>query len=62
MASAILIMIGSVAVFGLNSPYITTMSAASIVLPNFVLVATSLVTQKMEDRHVAYIFNSDSAN
>lgn len=62
MASAILIMIGSVAVFGLNSPYITTMSAASIVLPNVVLVVTSLVTQKMEDRHVAYIFNTESVN
>lgn len=62
MASAIIIMIGSVAIFGLNSPYITTMSAASIVVPNFILVIASLATQKLEDTHVAYIFNSENAN
>ena len=62
MASAIIIMIGSVAIFGLNSPYITTMSAASIVVPNLVLIVASLVTQKLEDKHVAYIFNSENAN
>lgn len=62
MASAVLIMIGSVLVFGLNSPYITTMSAASIILPNLVLVVASLATQKLEDAHVAYIFNSENAN
>lgn len=62
MASAIIIMIGSVAVFGLNSPYITTMSAASIIVPNLVLVVASLVTEKLEDKHVAYIFNSENIN
>lgn len=62
MASAVIIMIGSVAVFGLNSPYITTMSAASIVIPNLVLIITSLVTPKLENTHVSYIFNSENAN
>lgn len=58
MASAILIMIGSVMKFGLTSPYITTMSAASIVLPNFVLIIVSLLTKEMSEAHVSYIFNT----
>lgn len=57
MVSAVIIMLGGVAKFGITSPYITTFSASAIVLPNVVLVMASLVTRKLEDSHVAYIFN-----
>lgn len=62
MISAVIIMIGGVSIFGLNSPYITTISAAAIVVPNVILVIASLVTEKMEATHVAYIFNTEEAN
>lgn len=58
MASAIIIMLGGVAKFGITSPYITTFSASAILLPNLVLAVASLVTRKLEDSHVAYIFDS----
>ncbi len=58
MVSAVIIMLGGVAKFGITSPYITTFSASAIVLPNVVLVMASLVTRKLEDSHVAYIFNT----
>ena len=56
IASAILIMAVGVLKFGINSAMITTVSACSIVLPNIVLIVVSLVTTKLEQTHISYIF------
>lgn len=59
MASALLVMAAGVIFFGIDSPYITTFSAAAMLVPNVVLVAASLVTRKLDQKHLAYIFNSE---
>ncbi|MDO5519060.1 MAG: sodium:solute symporter [bacterium] len=56
--SAIAIMGFGLLKYGINSAMITTVSAGAIVLPNLVLVAVSLVTSKLEQTHLSYIFNS----
>ena len=62
--SAMLIMIFGVIQFGINSAMITTVSAAAILLPNLVVLVVSLVTEKLEQTHITYIFkkNETEAN
>lgn len=54
--SAVLIMLGGVLKFGIDSAMITTISACSIVAPIVILVFVSLITEKLEEKHVSYIF------
>lgn len=56
IGSALLIMGFGVLKFGIDSAMITTISACSIVLPIAVLVIVSLITSKLEQTHVSYIF------
>lgn len=56
--SALLIMGFGVLKYGVNSAMITTVSACSIVFPNLVLVVVSLVTERLEQTHISYIFNN----
>lgn len=57
IASAFVIMAFGVLKFGINSAMITTISACSMVIPNLILVVVSLVTKKIEQRHLDYIFH-----
>lgn len=57
--SAILIMVFGVIKFGINSAMITTVSAAAIILPNIVVLGVSLVTEKLEQTHITYIFTKN---
>ncbi len=56
--TAISIMAFGVLNYGVNSAMITTVSACSIVFPNLVLVVVSLVTERLEQTHLSYVFNS----
>ena len=59
MVSALVMMGGALLKYGINSVIITTVSACSIVLPNFVLVVVSLLTTQTDKAHVDYVFSNE---
>lgn len=57
--TAVCVMTFGVVKYGINSSMITTFSAASMIIPIPVLYVVSRITNKLEPKHIEYIFNAN---